>query len=134
MGLWPRRNPSKRLSAISPKDSRMPKPALPRVRSSLQPCPRTLRLMRKNWLPGWTSTLLSTASWRPLTTRCPDIKLFFTRLWGLNHFYVHVSTSGDFCFQKSLSHAFFFESVYGGHNLKKKKRRLFASRCCYVQI
>merc|ERR1711970_709545 len=64
---------SRRLSAISPKDSRMPRPAPARVRNSLPPWPRILRLMRKSLLPGWTSIKQSTESWRPPTTKCPDI-------------------------------------------------------------
>merc|ERR1719259_1612619 len=35
---------------------------------------RILRPMRRSSLPGWTSMLPSTASWRPLTTRCLDTK------------------------------------------------------------
>merc|ERR1712136_191191 len=35
--------------------------------------PRTLRPLRRNWPPGWTSTLQSIGSLRLLTTRCPDI-------------------------------------------------------------
>merc|ERR1719259_1279506 len=53
---------------------RMPRPALPRARSLPPLWLRTLRLMRRSWLPGWTNILPSTASWRPLTTRCLDTK------------------------------------------------------------
>merc|ERR1712136_698810 len=70
--LWPRRNPSRKSSAISPKDSRMPRHAPARARSLLRPWLRTLRLMRRSLLLGWTSIRPSTASWKPPTTKCPD--------------------------------------------------------------
>merc|ERR1712142_1375522 len=74
MGLWQRRNLSRRLSAISPKDSRMPRPAPARVRNKCLTLAKTLKPMRRSSAHGWISMLPSIASWRPLTTKCPDIK------------------------------------------------------------
>merc|ERR1712198_431966 len=50
----------------------MPRLAPPRVRNLPQLWLRTLRSMRRSSVPGWTSMLPSTESWRPLTTKCPD--------------------------------------------------------------
>merc|ERR1711937_233415 len=71
---WPRRNLSNKSSAISPKDSRMPRHAPARVRNRFLTLARTLRTMRRSLQPGWTNTRPSTANWRPRTTKCPDIK------------------------------------------------------------
>merc|ERR1712168_112659 len=72
--LWPRRNLSRKSSAISPKDSRMPRPAPARVKSSHLHWPKTQRWPRKSSAAGWTNTPPSTANSRPLTTKCPDIR------------------------------------------------------------
>merc|ERR1719348_1854480 len=68
--LWPRRNLSRKSSAISPKDSRMPRPAPARVKNLPPHWLRTLRLMRRNCKHGWINIPPSTANWRPLTTKC----------------------------------------------------------------
>merc|ERR1712168_758241 len=72
--LWPRRSLSRKSSAISPKDSRMPRPAPARVKSSHLHWPKTQRSPRKSSAAGWTNTPPSTANSRPLTTKCPDIR------------------------------------------------------------
>merc|ERR1712105_564121 len=74
MGLWPRRNPSKKSSAISPKGSRMPRHVPARVKSSHLHWPKTQKSPRKSLAAGWTNTPPSIANSRPLTTKCPDIR------------------------------------------------------------
>merc|ERR1711911_462750 len=59
---------------ISPKGSRMPKPAPARVKSSHQHWPKTQKSPRKSLAAGWTNTPPSIANSRPLTTKCPDIR------------------------------------------------------------
>merc|ERR1711942_354050 len=83
--LWPRRNLSRKSSAISPKGSRMPKPAPARVKSSHLHWPKTQKSPRKSLAAGWANTPPSIANSRPLTTKCPDIREPLTTKCTISH-------------------------------------------------
>lgn len=60
---------------------------------------KTLKPMRRSSALGWTSMEPSIASWRPLTTKCPDIRKY-TYLPQNNHF---AQLFFFFCFSFILS-------------------------------
>merc|ERR1711911_467070 len=70
---------------ISPKDSRMPRHAPARVKSSHLHWPKTQKSPRKSLAAGWTNTPPSIANSRPLTTKCPDIREPLTTKCTISH-------------------------------------------------
>merc|ERR1719312_368878 len=108
---WPRRNLSRKSSAISPKGSRMPRHAPARVKSSHLHLPKTQKSPRKNLAAGWTNMPPSIASLRPLTTKCPDIREPLTTKSTISH-RDHPFISSFFSFHYINEWCGFFPNFY----------------------
>merc|ERR1712212_1349756 len=100
---------------------------------------KTLRLMRRNSIPGWKSIAPSIASWRRLTTRCPDIKNTPNLILNAILLYLllrHVNANSHllsflfFFFFFAFCNYLFSESIYA----RVENKKLLCDAKCYRGI